>query len=256
MHPRSETIHVDDRPSGVRTLTLDRPPANALDDELLDALAAHLDEAALDDEVRAVVLRGQGRFFCGGFDLRAPRREGDAVDAMVTRYRESHRKLLGLTKPTIAAVQGHALAGGLVLALACDHRLAVEGDYKIGLNETAIGAAFPGVAMEIVRLRLGNAALTELLLGAEVLSATDLVRLGVVSRLTPAEQFDAEVVALADRVASYPREVYAHAKAELVGDALARLDAISIEQELATAALWTTPESRAARAAQRRRLED
>ena len=218
----SEPIRVDDREGGVRELTLDRPPANALDDDLLDALAEQLDRAALDDTVRAVVLRAEGRFFCGGFDLRAPRREGDAVRAMVGRYRDSHRKLLALLKPTIAAVQGHALAGGLVLALACDHRVAIEGDYRIGLNETAIGAAFPAAAMEIVRLRLTDAALTEFLLGAEVLSATDLVRLGVVPRLTPADRFDDDVAALADRLAGYPREVYAHAKAELVRDALAR----------------------------------
>jgi enoyl-CoA hydratase len=251
----SEPIRADDRDGGIRLLTLARPPANALDDELLDALWTHVDDAARHDAVRAVVLRADGRFFCGGFDLRAPRREGDDVLAMVARYRESHRKLLALTKPTIAAVQGHAIAGGLVLALACDHRLAVEGDYRIGLNETAIGAAFPAVAMEIVRLHLSHAALTELLLGAEVLPATDLVRLGVVPRLTPAERFDAEVLALADRLAAYPREVYAHAKAELVGDALARLDAITMDRELEIAALWSAPESRAARAEQRRQLE-
>jgi enoyl-CoA hydratase len=248
-------VRSDDRDGGVRWITLDRPPANALDDSLLGALEDAVDDAERDDRVRAVVLGAQGRFFCGGFDLRAPRRDGAAVTAMVSRYRSSHRKLLALPKPTIAAVNGHALAGGLVLALACDHRVAVDADYRIGLNETAIGAAFPAAAMEIVRLRLTHAATTELILGARVHDAKDLVRFGVVAHLTAAAEFESTVEAVAARVAAYPREVYAHAKAALVSDALTRLQAVSMEDEERTAALWSTEESRAARAAQRRRLE-
>ena len=175
-----EPLDTQDQAHGVRLLTLARPPANALDDALLTALGDALDDAATDDAVRTVVIRADGAFFCGGFDLRAPRRTGDAVTAMVERYRDAHRKLLAFPKPTLAAVQGHAIAGGLVLALACDHRIAVAGEYRVGLNETAIGAAFPPVALEIVRMRLTHAAASELLLGAELYPASELVRLGVV----------------------------------------------------------------------------
>jgi enoyl-CoA hydratase len=251
----TQPVRVDDRDGGVRWITLDRPPANALDDSLLDALDTEMDDAAHDDDVRAVVIRAEGRFFSGGFDLRAPRREGDAVIDMIGRYRSSHRKLLALAKPTIAAVNGHALAGGLVLALACDHRVAVDADYKIGLNETAIGAAFPTVAMEIVRLRLSHATATELILGAQVFPASELVRFGVVDHLTPADEFASTVDELSSRVAAYPREAYGHAKTRFVADALERLDQVSMEEEERIAALWSTGESRAARAAQRRRLE-
>jgi enoyl-CoA hydratase len=250
----SEPITVEDRGEGVRVLTLTRPPANALDDTLLDALSSCVDDAAGDDAVRAVLLRGSGPFFSGGFDLRASRRQGDAVTDMVVRYRESHRKLLALPKPTVAAINGHAVAGGLVLALACDHRVAVEGDYMVGLNETAIGAAFPPVAMEIVRLRITHAAAVELILGAELSRAGELVRLGVVPHLTPEADFDDEVHALASRLAGYPRDVYAHAKSTFVADALDRLDRVSLDRELEINALWSTDESRAARRAQRRRL--
>jgi enoyl-CoA hydratase len=201
-----------------------------------------------------VVVRADGPFFCGGFDLRAPRRTGDAVEAMVRRYRESHRKLLTLAKPTVAIVHGHAIAGGLVLALACDHRVAADGDYKVGLNETAIGAAFPPVALEIVRLRLGHAASSELILGAGVHPAEDLVRWRAVPQLTPSDDVERTGIELAERLAGYPREVYAHAKSMLVSEAVQRLASVSIDEELAVAALWSTEESRAARASQRRRL--
>jgi enoyl-CoA hydratase len=249
-----DPIEVADRERGVRVLTLNRPPANALNDELLDRLADAVDAAADDPEVRAVVLRATGSFFSGGFDLRAPRREGDAVTDMVVRYRESHRKLLALPKPTVAAIEGHAVAGGLVLALACDHRVAVEGDYRIGLNESAIGAAFPPVAMEIVRLRLTHAATVELILGAEMHHAADLARFGVVGGLTPRDDFEGQVFGLAERLGGYPREAYAHAKRELVADAVSRLERVPVDRELEIAALWSTGESRAARAAQRNRL--
>jgi enoyl-CoA hydratase len=249
-----EPLGTQDQAHGVRLLTLARPPANALDHALLTALADALDDAATDDAVRAVVIRADGAFFCAGFDLHAPRRTGDAITAMVERYRDSHRKLLAFPKPTLAAVQGHAIAGGLVLALACDHRVAVAGEYRVGLNETAIGAAFPPVALEIVRTRLTHAAASELLLGAELHPSSELVRLGVVGRLISPADFDAEVRRAAERLAGLPREVYAHAKAELLRDAMTRLDSVSLDEELAVAALWSTPESRAARAAQRRRL--
>lgn len=245
------TQHLD---GGVRLLVLDRPPANAIDETLLHGLDAALDEAAGDAAVRAVVVTGAGRFFSGGFDLRAPRREAGDATAMVMAYRDTHRRLLACPKPTIAWINGHAIAGGLVLALACDHRVAVEGDYRVGLNELAIGAAFPAAAMEIIRLRLGHAAATELVLGAQVHSASDLVRLGVVERLVTPATVEEHTITLARRLGSYPKEPYAHAKTALVQDALARLDAVTPEQELAMAALWITDESRAARARQRKKL--
>src|SRR5205085_3221966 len=178
-------------------VVLDRPPANAIDESLLVALEEAVDAAVTDDAVRALVLAGRGPFFCAGFDLRAPARDETGVRAIVERYRSSHRALLACPKPTVALVEGHAIAGGLVLALACDRRVMAEGDYRIGLNEVAIGAAFPGAAMEIVRLRLTAAAATELVLGAELVGASDAVRLGVVDALAPRADAPGRAIELA-----------------------------------------------------------
>src|SRR5258706_8210426 len=116
------TIRIDDRDGGVRVLTLDRPPANALHEALLAALGAALDAARIDDGGRARVLTGAGRFFSGGFDLAAPRRDEAAARALQTLYRDVHVRLLAFPKPTLASLGGHAIAGGLVLVLACDYR--------------------------------------------------------------------------------------------------------------------------------------
>lgn len=248
------TVRSEDHDAGVRLLTLDRPPANAIDEELLGDLAAALDAARRDDAVRAVVLTGAGRFLSGGFDLRVPRRDAATALRLQELYRDTHLALLELPKPTIAMVQGHAIAGGTVLALACDYRLGLDGDYKVGLNEVAIGASFPRVALEIVRLRLTHARAAELLLGAALYPASQATRLGIVDELLPADQLESTVLRRAARMGAFPREAYAHTKAALIADAVARVRAETAEEALAAAAVWITDESRAARAAQKQKL--
>src|SRR5262249_30207389 len=92
--PRMTTVRRDDHPGGVRVLTLDRPPANALDETLMTDLGAALDEAGSDDAVRALVLTGAGAFFSAGFDLAASRRDDAAARALRQLYRDTHVKLL------------------------------------------------------------------------------------------------------------------------------------------------------------------
>jgi enoyl-CoA hydratase len=248
------TVRSEDREGGVRVLVLDRPPANAENETLLVDLAAAVEEARLDDDVRALVLTGAGRFFCGGFDLAAPRRDEVSGPLFQALFRDTHLRLLTFPKPTVAMVNGHAIAGGLVLVLACDYRLGLEGDYKIGLNEVAIGASYPKVALELVRLRLTHARASELLLGAALYPAREAVRLGVVEELLPSATFAETVLRRAARLGAFPREAYLHTKLALVADTVATVEAETAEEAARSAAVWTTPESRAARAAQRRKL--
>jgi enoyl-CoA hydratase len=248
------TVRCEDREGGVRVLTLDRPPANALDESLLGDLAAALDAAQTSETVRAVVLTGAGTFFSAGFDLSAPPRDAAATTRLQDLYRAAHVSLLTLPKPTVALVNGHAIAGGLVAALACDYRLGVDGDYRVGLNEVAIGASYPRVAFEIVRLRLPHARACELLLGAALYPSSQAIRLGVVDELLARDAAAETVLRRAARLGAFPREAYAHTKAALVAEAVARIAAETPEEAARGAAVWTMPESRAARAAQRRKL--
>jgi len=248
------TIRVDDREGGVRVLTLDRPPANALDETLLGDLQGAVDAARNHAHTRALVLTGAGRFFSAGFDLNAPRRDATATRQIQQLYRAAHLALLTCPKPTVAMLGGHATAGGLVLVLACDYRLGLDADYRVGLNEVAIGASFPKIAFEIVRLRVTHARASEMLLGAALYPASQALRLGIVDELLPAETFEATVMRRAARLGAFPREAYAHAKAALVADAVGRVEAETATEAEHTAAVWVTPESRAARAAQRAKL--
>ncbi len=248
------TVRSDDHPGGVRVLTLDRPPANAEDETLLTDLGAALDAARTDDAVRAVVLTGAGSFFCGGFDLRAPRRDDATGPLFRDLFRDTHLNLLTLPKPTVTMLNGHAIAGGLVLALACDYRLGVEGEYPVGANEVAIGASYPRVALEIIRLRLPHARASEVLLGAALYPASQALRLGIVDEVFPAATFEDTVLRRAGRLGTFPREAYAHTKAALLAEVVARVLAETPEEAARGAAVWTTVESRAARTAQRRKL--
>ncbi|MBX3026099.1 enoyl-CoA hydratase/isomerase family protein [bacterium] len=248
------TVRATDHEGGVRLLTLDRPPANAIDESLLRDLRAALATARGDDAVRAVVLTGAGGFFSGGFDLAAPRRDEAATARMNALYRDAHVDLLGFPKPTLAMLNGHATAGGLVLVLACDYRLGVEGEYKVGLNEVAIGASFPLVAYEIVALRLAHARVCELLLGASLYPASQAPRLGLVDELVAADRFAETVLRRAARLGGFPRDAYAHAKARLVAPALARVGAETPAEAARATAVWSAPESRAARRRQREKL--
>jgi enoyl-CoA hydratase len=248
------TIRTSDADGGVRTLTLDRPPANALDETLLTDLGAALETARIDDAVRALVLTGAGAFFSGGFDLTAPRRDAAEAVRLQELYRDVHLRLLAFPKPTLAQLAGHAIAGGLVLVLACDYRLGADADYKVGLNEVAIGASFPRAALEIVRLRLPHARAAELLLGAALYPASQAIRLGIVDELLRPDALADTVRRRAARMGIFPRDAYAHTKASLVEDAVRRTMHEPPDAAARTAAVWTTPESRAARARQRAKL--
>jgi enoyl-CoA hydratase len=249
-----QTVRTSDHDGGVRVLMLERPPANAIDETLLTDLGLALNAAQADPGVRAVVLTGAGRFFSGGFDLAAPRRDAAAAARLRILYRDLHAELLGFPKPTLAMVNGHAIAGGFVLALTCDYRLGVEGDHRIGLNEVAVGAGFPRTAVEIVRLRLPHARASELMLGATLYPAKEAVRLGLVDELLPPETFAATVLRRAARLGSHPRTAYVDAKLGLVAEALERIARESAADGEHTDAVWRDPESRAARRKQREKL--
>ncbi len=230
------------------------PPANAITADLLDELLASLKAAQEDDRVRAIVVTGAGRFFCGGLDLSQTGSEAELAELLLEKYRDSHVKLLSFPKPTIGMLNGHAIAGGLIILLACDFRLGVEGDYRIGLNEVAIGASFPRAAFEIVRLRLTHQCASELLLGAGLYPVNQGLRLGVIDELIPSEKFEDAVMDRAAELGSYPKEAYAHTKAALVSGAAERVRAQTPEDAASDIAAWMTPESLAARTAQAERL--
>jgi enoyl-CoA hydratase len=237
----------------VLILRLNRPPAHAFTTELLADLDAAVGDAADERTVRCVVITGSGPFFSGGFDMKAPPRGPAEAVEMANLYHSAHRQLVAMPKPTIAAVNGHAVAGGLVLALACDHRVASRVRFRVGLTEVAVGAGYPPAASAIAIDRLRAEAI-ELMLGAD-LSWSDDPRLSFLFRsIHEPATFEESTLSLARKLSSLPAAAYAHTKAAVVRDLLTRIDGASDDERAEALSVWTDPESDAARDEVRRSL--
>jgi enoyl-CoA hydratase/carnithine racemase len=188
---------------GVATVTLNDPDKrNMLSGQMLAELVAAMVRAREDDEVRAIVLTGAGKAFCAGADL-----GGFATDVpLVSKHFSSDlfldffRLMPRLGKPTLAAVNGHVLAGGMGLALSCDLVIAKEGA-SFGTPEINIGA-FPYMIMAIIYRNVPRKKVNEMMLLGERLSAAEAVTYGLANRAVPAAEFDAAVADWAGKLAA------------------------------------------------------
>jgi enoyl-CoA hydratase/carnithine racemase len=214
---------------GVMVLAVDRPPANAMDVRLLGELVDALDRVA-SDVPPALVLAGREGFFSAGADLKAVPGYGPAEQrAMVEGINRMALGVYGLPCPVVCAITGHAIAGGMVLALCGDHRVAsTEGRY--GLTEVKVGVPYPQAAIGVVRAELSPSAARVLALGNRLVDAAECVRLGAFDEaLAPDEVLD-RAVTVARELAAMPADVFARTKGELRGATLAALR-ISAERD-------------------------
>lgn len=208
------------RDSGAAEVVLNRPERlNALNPGLLDELSPVLQGLAADVSVRAVLLRGNGRAFCAGGDLRvAAEKPGPiARDARVTRLRRWARAaevLRVMPKPTIAAVRGPAVGAGLGLALACDLRVAApSATFAAGYVKVGLSGDF-GTAWSLTVLMGGSRARSMLLTG-EPLAAIDAHQAGLVWRLVPEDELVGAAHAAVDALANGPIDAFAAMKANV-----------------------------------------
>jgi enoyl-CoA hydratase/carnithine racemase len=199
---------------GQALLTIDRPAArNALSAQVLDGLLQALDQVEADPAVRVVVLTGAGdRAFCAGGDLSGLPEGGSlAGHALGRRYGTLLERLGACTRPTIARVNGHALAGGLGLVLACDLAVAVD-SAELGTPEVDVGL-FPMMVLAWLQRHVGRKRALQLLLTGDRLSAEDALRWGIVNRVVPRAELDEATQALVRRVSGKSRAILALGKA-------------------------------------------
>lgn len=197
-------------------IVLSGPGKNALGTALMQRLRADLRAAG----GAPVLLRGEGDAFSAGLDLmEVASLDAPGMTAFLQELEGLVRDVWSYPGPTAAAVNGHAIAGGCIVAMACDLRVATDNPKaRIGLNEVALGLRFPPAVLRMIRARLPAAALEEVLLGAALYGPADARHLGLVDAVAP----DAVAVArerLAVR-AAYPADAYATAKRDLRGGVL------------------------------------
>jgi enoyl-CoA hydratase len=209
---------------------IDRPPANALDPTLLSEGRRLLDE--LDSaQPRAVVLTGREGFFSAGVDLKlAPTLDARGQREMVDGISRLFAGWYALARPVVCAVNGHAIAGGLILALCADYRVAT-GQGRFGLTEARTGVPYPAVAMAIVKAELTPAVARELVLRAHLVDARTALELGLLDELTEPDRLLSRALELAEELARLPAAAYATVKRQLRGETIASTAQI-IEREL------------------------
>lgn len=228
---------LEDRPEAV-IVEMTSHPVNKQNPAFLADLHRALDVADAKWPDKPLVLTGKGKVFSAGLDLdyvfplfeRGPEAE---VAAWFADYRRALMRVFRSPRLTIAALNGHAFAGGLVLALCCDFRITLPGDSRFALNEVPIGIPMPSVYTEIIRFRLGNRVATEAVLLGRAYSVEESRALGI---LTVAES--GSVVEAALEVASeIPRDswpAYAQSKRALLHPVLERIDRFSDDLEKGT----------------------
>jgi enoyl-CoA hydratase/carnithine racemase len=242
----SNAIRIDRREGGITVLSLDRPPANALNTAVLQTLDRMLDGLVAEEDTRALVLTGAGKVMSAGMDLKELQ-DFDAGQerAMVEWLNRSFTTLYGLPFPVIAAVNGHAIAGGLFFLLCSDYRVASE-SAGFGLAEVRVGVRFPVGPLEIARAELAPHALRRLMLGGRNLPAETAVRLGVVDELAPAESVMDRALAAARDYADIPPHTFAAVKAQLRGETLRRIRVAVQRKEDPMLDGWFSEETREA----------
>jgi enoyl-CoA hydratase/carnithine racemase len=202
-----------ERLEGYALLTLNRPEKrNALSVALRDAISDALDELATDETIKCVVITGNGPVFSAGFDLSEfTKAAGD--DAFMTELWASsdryHDRVLRFPLPTIAAVNGPALAGGFDLAVMCDLRIAST-TAKFAHPERTFGDVVYGPLHDLV----GGAVARELAIGGRELRADDALALHLVGAVVGPEELEAATIALAERVSAAPRDILMRTKAK------------------------------------------
>jgi enoyl-CoA hydratase len=240
----------------IAVLKLDRPPANAIDLDLAEAFENALATIEERDETDALVITGVGSCFSGGLDLKAvPTYDRAQQQAMVMAVNRMFGRLYGLPLPTIAALNGHAIAGGVILTLGCDYRIGAEGNYKLGLAEARVGVVYPVAAMAIVRSELAPATARTMVLTARNYNPREALEMGVLDELQPPDRLLARAMEVAGEMAALPRSAYRRIKRGLRAQALASIDdAISNRNEPMLDS-WLSDETRTASAEALKRKE-
>lgn len=229
----------------VAILRIAHGKANAQDTALCQGITAHMNR--LEASPGAVVLTGDGKVFSAGVDLVRLLDEGVGylhtfLPALTTMF----ETVFFHPRPVVAAVNGHAIAGGCVLACAADRRLMARGTARIGVPEVLVGVAFPTIALEIMRAAADPRRFAELIYGGGTVSCEEGAALGLVDEIVPPPDLLDRAVAAAEQLLTIPPDVFALTKRQVRQPVLERVERARASVEPAVHAVWTSPETREA----------
>jgi enoyl-CoA hydratase len=221
-----------ERHGAVAVLTMKAGKANAINPRFLQLLNGLLDEL-MAAPPSALVLIGDGRAFSAGLDLPALIEVStEALTDFIRRFSDTMLRVFSLPFPVVAAVNGHAIAGGCVLAMQADQRLMVKGEARLGLNEVKLGIGLPAMVVETVRCQVPAPSLFPLMAEGGLFSAEESQALGLVHEVVGPETLLERSLERATALATLPSLAFAHVKASLRSPALGAI-AASAESDAA-----------------------
>jgi enoyl-CoA hydratase len=229
----------------VTVVQFDHGPVSALDLEFLLALRAELAELA--DGDTALVVTGTGAAFSAGVDLfRILDGGADYVAQFIPALSGAFDDLFAFRRPVVAAVNGHAIAGGCVIAACADHRFMAEGRGRIGVPELLVGVAFPAIALAAVRYATGDVGVADLVYTGATLLPAEAQRRGLVDEVVPEAELLDRAITKAEQLASMPPATFAHTKRSLRDRYWTEVDETGRHRDAEMLEVWKSPETWAA----------
>jgi enoyl-CoA hydratase/carnithine racemase len=228
---------------GIAVVTMRHGKVNALDIEFCEALASRFEELAASSDVKAVVLSGQGKVFSAGVNL-LRLSEGGAgyVREFMPVLHKAFEAMFFHPKPVVAAVNGHAIAGGCVLACCADRRIMARGDGRTGVTELLVGVPFPVLAFEIMRLALPGRFLPEAMYSGATYLPEAAVERGLIHELAEPSEVLEDAYAVAQELAALSPRAFAQTKAQIREAAAERVKIGAAIEKTATE-IWAAPET-------------
>lgn len=206
----------------VATVTLHNGRVNAISHQVIEQLNEALDQAEKDKAV--VVITGQPGMLSAGYDLAVMKESMDSAMALVEKGSRLTRRMLSFPYPIVVACTGHAIAKGAFLLLAADYRIGVEGAFKIGLNEVAIGMTMHYAGVELARGRLAPVFFSRSVLLAEMFSPEDAVMAGFLDVAVSADHFESTVLAVGQGMTKLDMKSHYQTKLKVRAHLLKTLD--------------------------------
>jgi len=232
-----------ERRGAVAVLTLEHGKASAFDLELCDALITRFKECEA-AWCTAVVVTGRGSIFSAGVDLVRVVEEGAPyLSRFLPALSDAFEQIFAFPKPLVAAVNGHAIAGGCILACTADRRLMARGGGRIGLPELLVGVAFPPVPLEIVRFAVTQRFAADLLFNGATLEADAAADAGFVDTAAEPDALLDDAIAAAERLAARPAAAFAITKQQWRAPTLSRMREGRRELDRRIEAIWSSPET-------------
>jgi enoyl-CoA hydratase len=241
-----------ERRGPVAIVRLDHGKVQALDDIVLNELVARLD-AVEQSDARAVVLTATGRVFSAGVDLQKVLDGGaDYLARLIPALASAFGRLFAFPRPVVAAINGPAVAGGCILACACDRRILVAGG-RIGASELLVGVPFPVAALEILRWACGDRT-EEVVLTGRLYESDDALSVGLAHEIVAPDDLLDRALAVATDFAAVAPRAFRLAKAQLRRPAVERIGADAPVVDPEVLALWTSADTLASIRAQVERM--